>query len=869
MKYVYSLLWILASVLLLISPLIVACQPSAPAQSTPSSIIAGSKSATLDGSPWPTFRHDARNTGFSPMRAVYVEGEEPWMFQTGKGIFSTPVIDDKGIIYGGSADHYFYAINPDGSLKWKYQTGEIIDSAGALSAFDPVAGYSAITFISGDGKMYRFRTGDVPLDQRKIWTFEAELRPGVSYNRWFEGNVAVGPDGTLYAGNTNFNYYAVNPDGTLKWTYETASNNWSQAAFAADGTIYWGSLDTYIRSVSPEGKELWRTRTLGFIAASAAVGSDGTVYMGSFDSNLYALDPKKGVVKWKFGTGDHIYSSAALDCDSAGNTTAIYFGSADGTLYALRPDGSLMWKYDTGDVIRSSPAVGLAPSGDGRIIYFGCGNGKLYALNSDGSLRWDFDTNSTAEELRDRNDLNGSPALGEKGVYIGGEHGQLWYVPYDYCLRANDARCASAQAFPDDICALYYVTPGGNTLREFPATLPPSAMITLRLVVRKGGETVNARLCDSPVGCPQDALVAEIEPQVALDVDHSADGHYIYIRPRDFLAPGQEYRLNVRGKYYTDGWRLGNMTLGGSEAGSFQRQFGFRTASAEDGLPLGISEEKVKGLEWTRLAAPIPTMLPSLNQIGFDYIDWLIGPVAVTPPDSKGEGKFILWAIGARHDETEQLAADPASDFAIPLNGRYSGSDFILQNRNFPMAITGIMIPFNLFELRGRLAPDGRSEYAAAFADTDTLGIPTFGPYMVIAGLANNWYQKLLVSGTYVTRPYDGAACLAPQGIRVTDISYRPSDGKEPAQATAVFSLEPGASYPASDHRAALLPIDTQSDEAVYMDYLAGTSVGTDAGGNIKSVTLSIPVGTKLPQKMKIYVMLDVFPVANKSFDTR
>lgn len=866
---VYRLLWIIVSVLILLSPLIAACQPPAPSQSDATPVIAQNAGATLAGSPWPTFRHDTRNTGFSDIRAAYVEGEEPWMFQTGKGIFSTPVIDDKGTIYVGSADHYFYALNPDGTLKWKYETGEIIDSAGALSAFNPTAGYSAITFISGDGNMYRFRIDDVPMEQRKIWTFEAELRPGVSYNRWFEGNVAVGPDGTLYAGNTNFNYYAVNPDGTLKWTYETASNNWSQAAFANDGTIFWGSLDTYIRGVSPEGKELWRTRTLGFIAASAAVGSDGTVYMGGFDSNLYALDPKKGDVKWKFGASDHIYSSAALDRDAAGTTTAIYFGSADGTLYALRPDGSLIWKYDTGDVIRSSPVVGLAPSGDGRIIYFGCGNGKLYALNSDGSLRWAFDTNSTADELRDRNDLNGSPALGNTGVYIGGEHGQVWYVPYDYCLRANDARCASAQPFPDDVCALYYVTPGGNTLREFPDTLPPSAMIALRLVVREGGETVNARLCDSPVGCPQDALVAEIEPEVALDVDHSADGRYIYIRPRDFLAPGADYKLNIRGKYYTNGWRVGNMTLGGSEAGNFQGQFNFRAAAAEGGLPLSVSADKVTGLEWTRLAAPIPTMLPSLNQIGFDYIDWLIGPVAVSYPDAKGEGKFILWAIGARHDDRGQLAADPSGDFAIPLNGRYRGPDFILQNRNFPMAITGIMIPFNLFELRGRLAADGRSEYAAAFADTDTLGIPTFGPYMVIAGLANNWYQKLLVSGTYVTRPFDGAANHAPQGIHVTDISFKPSDGKEPAQATAEFSLEPGALYPVSEHRAALLLVDTQSNEAVYMDYLANTSAITDTDGNLKSVTLSIPAGTKLPAEVQIYVMLDVFPAAQKTVDTR
>jgi hypothetical protein len=106
--------------------------------------------------------------------------------------------------------------------------------------------------------MYHFRTDDVPLKDRLLWKYEAELRPGVSFNCWFEGNVAIGPYGTLYAGNTNFNYYAVNPDGTLKWIYPTVSKNWSQAAFGPDGAIYWGSVDTNIRGVLPDGVELWR-----------------------------------------------------------------------------------------------------------------------------------------------------------------------------------------------------------------------------------------------------------------------------------------------------------------------------------------------------------------------------------------------------------------------------------------------------------------------------------------------------------------------------------------------------------------------------------------------------------------------------------
>ncbi len=734
--------------------------------------------------------------------------------------------------------------------------------------------------------MYHFRTDDGIPDpaQRLLWKYEAELRPGVSYNRWFEGNVAIGPDGTLYAGNTNFNYYAIHPDGTPKWTFSTTSNNWSQSAFAPDGTIYWGSLDTFIHAVAPDGLELWRTRTLGFVAASAAVGSDGTVYIGSFDSHLYALDPLTGKAKWTFPTNDHIYSSAALGADAKGNTTAIYFGSADGTFYAVSPQGKLLWKYDTGDPIRSSPALGLDPGGGGgQVVYFGCGNGKLYALNAaDGALRWSFDTTPQDPELRDRNDLNGSPALGQTGVYIGGEHGYLWYLPYDYCLHSTDPRCTQGEGqsqdqaapglgSPMDFNGLQYVTPGGNTLVRFPTELPASTLITLRLVVRQNGQTVNARLCNNPVGCPQDALLVSSDPPFPFSVEHSADGRYIYVRPTGFLAPGQAYNLSVKGKYYTGGLRIGNMTFGGRRSGTFQGQFTFRVqASQATHPPLSVSANQVSAFEWTRLAAPLPPMLPSLNQIGFDYMDWILGTVAIKPSDSANQGKFVLWAIGGVRNPDGSLSVEPGSDFSLPLNGRYQNDNFILTNQNFKLAITGIDIPFNLFELRGQLGKDRvAAPGATVWGDTQVLSIPTFGPYLVAAGLANNWYQKLLVSGTYITRPYPdrGAANQRPAGISVTGVDYQAPTAKTDGWVQANFELSPGTrvAYPLSEHQPGILLMDELTTEAIYLDYHANLSAQADAQGNLKSVRLVVPKGIQIDENTQAVVMLDVFPFYQKS----
>ena len=86
------------------------------------------------------------------------------------------------------------------------------------------------------------------------------------------------------------------------------------------------------------------------------------------------------------------------------------------------------------------------PAGEDRdIVYVGAADGRLYALNGDtGRRRWSYDTTPADPVLADRNDLNGSPALGRRGIYIGGEHGRVWFVPYDYCLYRRDARCSRA-----------------------------------------------------------------------------------------------------------------------------------------------------------------------------------------------------------------------------------------------------------------------------------------------------------------------------------------------------------------------------------------------------------------------------------------
>ena len=156
------------------------------------------------------FRGNQQNTGFTSQKAHYTQ-DQPWAYATAKGIFSTAVIDRQGQIYVGSADKRFYALWPEGKLVWQLATGEIIDSSALLSQNPEGKGF--ITIPSGDGNLYHLdaSTKDLAGIDRIEWTFNAADYPhpkAVGYT-WFEGNVGIDAQGRLLAGNTNWNFYAI------------------------------------------------------------------------------------------------------------------------------------------------------------------------------------------------------------------------------------------------------------------------------------------------------------------------------------------------------------------------------------------------------------------------------------------------------------------------------------------------------------------------------------------------------------------------------------------------------------------------------------------------------------------------------------
>ena len=779
-------------------------------------------------SPWPKFRADARQTGRSAVRAGATDAR-PWTFATGKGVFSSPVVDADGTAYIGSADHAFYAIRADGSLAWKFLTGEIIDSSALLDD------RGRVYVPSGDAHLYALdrATG------REVWRFrahtpeEVEKLHGIEvFNLdWWEGNVAILPDGTLIAGNDNYLYYRIDRDtGKERGTWLGNELGWSLPAVnARTGRVFFGTMFLALRNLFAfdvaSGEKVWSNGALGSIVASPLLTSsrdDGAVVVAGFDGYVRAFGQQNGRQIWRTPTRDHVYASPAQLSDGR-----IVVASTDGTVRALDPEsGAVVWAFDTLAPIRSSPAV----DGDDR-IYFGSGDGRLVALDPDGALRWSYRCIEA-----DRDDLNGSPALGPNGIHIGGEDGSICFVPWEWCRSdagRDDARCTDGggEGLPDDGARLYWTSRFGALSPQPPAEIDANEPLVFTLSVRAQGDTQLAAI-------DADALDVELSSGRAA-VAVSADRRFVTIVPEGAWAGAEGGTLQValRGAVRTDPWRFGLKAFGGSEGGRFDERFDFAVRPrAAAPMPYAVPRQPgdpATAFEVGRIAAPNPTMLPSWNQIGFDSIRWLGGIV-------EGQGdRAVVWFVGGRHDgATGRAVVDPANGTRFALVLDWDDGLFTLRDPGpFTIDFNGSWgMPYRSYRIATRAAADGRIERRPALdAVADCDAIENYGPFLKLLGLSA-WDTGLMhIHGGADLSLWDGAPDALLEGVGTVAIEVG---------ATEAVARVTGGRIRRDDHAIGLLLVDAASGLPIPLSYAFVTTLESDADGAVTAVRVRYEPGT-------------------------
>jgi outer membrane protein assembly factor BamB len=279
-------------------------------------------------------------------------------------ILTSPAIADDGSLYMASfySREIFHLNSGSGLIEGKFDT-------------NARHRYSSPVFAA-DGSVY---LGGYSKDGKGVYS----LTPSLGASNWVfklgeavHSTPAIGEDGTIYVSTEEDFVYAINPDGTEKWSSEYGTWAATAIALGPDGTVYFagenGDAGVLIAYNAADGTEKWRN----VLPAKAnhggpAIAPDGTVYLGGYEEEMKAYNPATGAELWSYTAKGAIEAVPAIDND--GN---LYFGDLAGFFHVINSSGEKAWKESKlGDLINSSAAIGS----DG-LIYVAVNEGEVSKL---------------------------------------------------------------------------------------------------------------------------------------------------------------------------------------------------------------------------------------------------------------------------------------------------------------------------------------------------------------------------------------------------------------------------------------------------------------------------------------------------------
>jgi outer membrane protein assembly factor BamB len=212
--------------------------------------------------------------------------------------YSAPTLGPDGTLYvnnwsGGHGPNEYvqggvYAINPDGTLKWRTHD----------------AGGTAAPVIGADGTIYSAISSYQDSDTPKLLAINPEdgtLKWSVETVLYIQASPSIGPDGTVYAATSHHPMdvpawiYAITPEGQIKWKYDTyddvkdlppAQQNppdiYNSPAIDSNGLIYFGNEIGLFYAMSPDGEVVWIDNDIWSLHDQGpALARDGTLYVAT------------------------------------------------------------------------------------------------------------------------------------------------------------------------------------------------------------------------------------------------------------------------------------------------------------------------------------------------------------------------------------------------------------------------------------------------------------------------------------------------------------------------------------------------------------------------------------------------------------
>ena len=350
-----------------------------------------------------------------------------WSVETGAPVWAGLERDKNGTLFVGNEQGAVHAIDRNGKVRWKFDTGRPIRAQPTV-----IGGY--VYVASDSGFLYK-------LDRKsgvEVWLTridngsDARIPTSEEKTRWDRyGSSAVSDGKHLYVASRDKNLYALDlqtgheawrvaaadimtatpavyrdsvifaafdgkvqavsaKDGSARWTYDAKLGVAGDVVVAGDRVLVGSRSYDLIALDAATGKELWKHYYWFSWIESPPVVRDGVIYTGSSDAlNVYAINLADGALRWKTGVPGWSWQRTAVT-DSlviAGTAGAGPFpGSRVGSLVALdRATGAIRWIYldpPSEEAVKAKKGWGFGASpvvADG-VVYAADLNGKVYAF---------------------------------------------------------------------------------------------------------------------------------------------------------------------------------------------------------------------------------------------------------------------------------------------------------------------------------------------------------------------------------------------------------------------------------------------------------------------------------------------------------
>lgn len=283
--------------------------------------------------------------GNQELFAVTHDGVVSWTAPAPQCGFDPPTIGEDGALFAACGE-YARAFEPDGAERWTKSHG----TGGAASGLSV-----------GEGVVYvAWGFGDAPAQVDAVAAADGFLLWSTELEGGYVLAPSVGADGTIYAVAPGANccedlVYALSPEGDILWTFRWMNIDSyirSPPVVAPSGRIHVAATASLL-AIDPDGTLAWSFPLPGTNDREPVVDANGTVYVLTDIEGMYAVNAD-GTLKWHYGPG--LYSSGS---PAIGGDGTLYFYSwiPERVAIALTSDGQFLWSSPIQDS-SGWPAIG-------------------------------------------------------------------------------------------------------------------------------------------------------------------------------------------------------------------------------------------------------------------------------------------------------------------------------------------------------------------------------------------------------------------------------------------------------------------------------------------------------------------------------